>query len=123
MVLVVDDDSATREALEELIDDEGYGVATAATAEEALGRLQCGLRPVVVVADHGLARMTGSELLRACRRDPSLRRIGRILTSAFSPDLVDQTDLAGIVFIPKPFSIDVLLLAIARMLPDARAYG
>ena len=39
-VLVVDDEAEIRNALEEILGEEGYGVATAATAAEAMVLLQ-----------------------------------------------------------------------------------
>jgi CheY-like chemotaxis protein len=50
-VLIIDDDSGSREALAELLVDEGYGVATAEDGADGLAYLRTGHRPQVILLD------------------------------------------------------------------------
>jgi DNA-binding NtrC family response regulator len=61
--LVVDDDITSRNALADLVRDEGFAVETATTLAEARASLQVG-SPDVVLLDVGLPDGTGLDLLR-----------------------------------------------------------
>src|SRR6185503_4807462 len=65
-VLVVDDDSATRELLSGLIGRTGAVVATAASAAEALEEIKR-RPPALIVADIGLPGEDGCALMRRVR--------------------------------------------------------
>ena len=65
-ILSVDDDPNTREMLQEALERAGAEVASAASAPEALEKLQS-LRPHVLVSDIGLPEEDGYDLLRKVR--------------------------------------------------------
>lgn len=66
-VLIVDDHEDTRRLLTELLELEGYVVATASTGAEALAQLR--LRPYcLVLLDLGLPDVSGVELVGDLRR-------------------------------------------------------
>jgi DNA-binding NtrC family response regulator len=70
-LLVVDDDAAIRETLHDHLASEGYDVAAAASAEQALNRL-ADFDPALVISDVRMPGMTGIELtarIRAARPD------------------------------------------------------
>jgi DNA-binding response OmpR family regulator len=79
-LLVVDDDPALRESLEELLHQQGYRVLTAADGEEAL-RLVREKRPDLVVLDVVLPAMDGFRVATLVKSDPALQRIPIILYS------------------------------------------
>ena len=62
--LVVDDEDGVRMCTADALDDMGYRVVEAASAEEALQALDGGLTPDVMVTDHLMPGMTGAELAR-----------------------------------------------------------
>jgi DNA-binding NtrC family response regulator len=70
-VLIVDDEEHVREALERVLEKEGYAVFTAADAEEALRILQA--RAIqLLITDHDMPGMKGVELLKQVRESHPL---------------------------------------------------
>ena len=65
--LVVDDEDAVRMCTADVMLDMGYRVVEAASAEEALRELDDGLEPDILVTDHLMPGMSGSELARAVK--------------------------------------------------------
>jgi signal transduction histidine kinase len=68
-ILLVEDDRDCREVLQELLEQEGYSVASAAGAEEARVLLE-GLRPAMVLLDLRLSEEDGRSVLRHLRGQP-----------------------------------------------------
>lgn len=62
MVLLVEDEQLVRISTAEILNDLGYQVAVANSAEQALHLLGQGLKPTVLVTDHLMSGMTGVEL-------------------------------------------------------------
>jgi CheY-like chemotaxis protein len=96
-VLVVDDEAAVRDMLQDVLSAAGHGVATAADADAAVAQLEAGRYDAVLV-DLGLAALSGVDLARKVRdHDPHLAVImisgwGREEElAALDPDLVDLT--------------------------------
>jgi len=119
-VLVVDDDAGMREMLAARLATRGFRVATCATAAEAIAAVQRDDALEVVVSDVNMKHMDGVEL---CRRLLEHRpQLPVVLITAFgSMELAIQAIRAGAYdFIPKPFEIDQLVLAIERGVTLAR---
>lgn len=114
-ILVVDDEQDIRDLVSGVLDDDGYGTRTAATADEALAALDERL-PSLILLDVWLrgSSMDGIELLKAIKsRDPQIPVIvfsghGNIDTAvaAISQGAVD--------FIEKPFEAGKLLHLVAK---------
>ncbi|MBZ8135416.1 response regulator [Afifella sp. IM 167] len=79
-VLIVDDESATREALSNVFAGEGYRVLTAAGGKEGL-RLAREERPIAIILDIIMPDPDGWTVLRALKQDPELRDIPVILAT------------------------------------------
>jgi CheY-like chemotaxis protein len=62
LALVVDDEDLVRASIASMLDELGYSVIEVKSAEEALSELRKGLAPTVVVTDHLMPHMTGTEL-------------------------------------------------------------
>ncbi len=62
VALLVDDDDVVRLSTAEMLADLGYLVIETASAEEALARLRAGLGPDLVVTDHIMPGLTGTDL-------------------------------------------------------------
>lgn len=65
--LVVDDEDSVRMCTSDALEDMGYRIIEASSAEEALRALDDGLMPAVLVTDHLMPGMTGAELARTVR--------------------------------------------------------
>jgi len=67
MALLVDDEDLVRASTAEMLSDIGYEVVQEPSAATALLRLQNGLRPSLLVTDHLMPGMAGTDLARAAR--------------------------------------------------------
>lgn len=112
-VLVVDDDSGIRDALTELLEDEGYLVEQAWNGRDALARLRTGLRPCLILLDWKMPVMGGAQFRVEQKRDPTLSTIPVAVISAHVPhDRTEQVDAD--VFLAKPIQYDRLVETLAR---------
>jgi two-component system, NtrC family, response regulator AtoC len=112
-VLLVDDEPSVRAALRELVQGRGWEPLVARSGAEALEHVD---RADAVVTDFSMPEMDGMELLRAVReRDESLPVI--LLTARGSERLAVRAMKAGAYeYVPKPFDVDEMALAIGRAL-------
>jgi CheY-like chemotaxis protein len=112
-VLLVDDDLSIREVLVEILEDQGFSVATASNGAEALTLLG-GIRPDLILLDLNMPVMNGSEFRKAQRSDPSLREIPTVVMSAVDrmPDQI--ADLAVSETLAKPVPLHDLLAVVER---------
>lgn len=105
-VLVVDDDPDIRDTLREVIEAEGYLVATAPNGRAALEALIEGLRPSLIVLDLMMPAMSGWDVLSAIRGDRALADIPVAVISASG----GRTPPPGAThFLRKPIDLDHLL--------------
>jgi CheY-like chemotaxis protein len=117
LVLVVEDDEDTRDALGEVLADEGYSVSEASDGATALRRLRS-QRPDLILLDLGLPEIRGEELLRTKAADPALSSIPVIVLSGASRPRA----LPGVsAIVPKPFDIDEIVALVRKFAgaPDA----
>ncbi|MFH5924387.1 response regulator [Roseomonas xinghualingensis] len=80
LVLVVDDDPASRELLSRFVLRDGFTVRTAQDGEEGL-RLAKLLRPSAILLDVMMPRMDGWSVLTALKADPELAEIPVVMVS------------------------------------------
>jgi signal transduction histidine kinase len=110
-ILVVDDDPLVCGGTAAMLEDLGHAVIEANSAVEALERLDRGPDIELVITDHAMPGMTGSDLARAIReKRPDLPII---LSSGYAdlPHVDTTTDLPRL---SKPFLQADLAMAIAR---------
>ena len=114
-VLIVEDDRDIREALTEILEEEGYGVLRAADGRRALAILGAeSSLPALVIADLAMPTMSGEELIDAMRASPTLRSIPIIVSSAM-PDVVERAEMLGAsAVVRKPFELAKLLSLVER---------
>ncbi len=112
IILVVDDEEATREALARVLDSAGYTVHTASSGKEAL-RLADEQPIQLVISDYHMPDMTGIELFMLLReRHPNICRI--MVTGQADKDVVVRSINDGEVyrFIQKPWDNSVLRVTV-----------
>jgi len=112
-LLVVDDDTAIRESLADLLTDEGYAVVTAAHGGEALDRLRDGVRPCLILLDLMMPVMSGPEFYQAQQADPQLASIPVVIISA-DGNVRNKAQPYGGRYLSKPVKIDTVLDTIER---------
>ena len=113
-VLVVDDDKDIREALQEILVQEGFAVASAKHGLEAIEYLRSSPPPRVILLDLSMPVMDGVTFRREQRRDPELAKIPVIAFSAAAglTEAVRGLDMAGTL--RKPLRIDSLLDTLSK---------
>jgi signal transduction histidine kinase/CheY-like chemotaxis protein len=99
-VLVIDDDGATRELMQRLLDRQGLHMVGAASGEEGL-RLARELRPAVITLDVLMPGMDGWAVLTALKADPELARI-TVIMATFLDEKNMGFALGATDFLTKP---------------------
>ena len=117
-MVVVDDDEAVREAMEDVLQLDGFHVLTASDGDEALRVLHAAPRPCVALVDLVMPNVDGWELLRAIAGEPALRDIPLVCTTAGR----DERPQGCVAILRKPFD-DRALVAVVRSAFAARATG
>jgi DNA-binding response OmpR family regulator len=118
-ILLVDDDALMRRSLAFNLEQAGYRVSTAASAEDALAMARQDL-PDLVLLDIGLPGMDGLEALRQYRLGFSVPVI--FLTARRREfDQVLGLELGADDYVTKPFDLDVLLARIKAVLRRAQS--
>lgn len=116
-LLVVEDDEAVRGLVAEILSEEGYGVVTAASGEEALAQYErYGNTVALVLTDVIMPGMGGLKLAAELRqRRPGMRIV---YMSGYTDDILGiQGRLdPNVQFLPKPIEITTLLAKIRAML-------
>jgi CheY-like chemotaxis protein len=115
-ILVVDDDASIREALSDLLGDEGYRVTTATNGAEALTLLRRPelLRPCVILLDLMMPVMNGQEFYAEQQRDPALARIPIVVVSADGNIALKAAAFGG-EFLAKPVRLETVLGVLGRL--------
>lgn len=111
-MLVVDDERDIREAVAEVLKDEGYAVVDATDGAEALRQLRAH-HPAVVLLDLMMPGMNGWEFCAARKGDPELSSIPVIVISA----LGRVSGIEATAFLQKPFELDALVETVRRATP------
>jgi len=107
MILVVDDDQDIRDALCELLRDEGYEAIAVANGQEALAYLGTGQVPCVILLDLMMPVMDGWEFRRRQASDPELSKIPVIVITAAGG--LRAASIAAERVLAKPLHLDQVL--------------
>jgi CheY-like chemotaxis protein len=113
-ILVVEDDSALREALGQVLMDEGYDLLSARDGLEAVSCLKKGNRPDVILLDLSMPVVNGWEFRMFQKRDPDLAQIPVILITAGDYTREEVAWLEPSALLPKPLDLPLLLSIIRR---------
>lgn len=118
-ILVVDDEKGTREALAEILAEDGYTVSVAADGVEGFEKVQSEA-PEVVISDFKMPKLDGLNLLRkALGVDPDLRFV---LMTAFGTikTAVEAMKLGAEDYLVKPINLEEMQIIIERCLKRRR---
>jgi CheY-like chemotaxis protein len=122
-ILVVEDDESLREALLEVLGDEGHDVRAAAHGAEALETLVAmdDWEPELLVLDLMMPVMDAFEF-REHQRQRAVAPAARVLVLSAARDLDGAAErLAADACLAKPFRLDEMLTTVDRLLDDHRA--
>lgn len=112
-VLVVEDERDLREGIAEVLEEEGYAVATAENGAVGLQRAR-EFGPEVILLDLMMPVMNGYQFLEAQQQDPALAHVPVVVVSA----VARSVKAASVVeHVSKPFNIVQLLSIVERAAP------
>jgi CheY-like chemotaxis protein len=122
LILIVDDDEDLRTTLKDFLQFEGYDIAEAGTAEEALEKLGS-ITPDLIILDMSMPGMGGIAFLKEVSMLEDISRIPVYVFTARSnlESFFDGVDVAG--FMAKPCDPDKLLQKIRMVLPPKPSGG
>lgn len=120
-VLVVDDDPNTLESVRDILIQAGFGVDTAATGRDALGKLLDEEQPSVIVLDIRMPVMDGRQFLTIVRAYHRLASIPVIVLTAV--DLAPQLTESVEVVMRKPFRPGELVANVQALAGRGRPLG
>jgi DNA-binding response OmpR family regulator len=112
-ILIVDDDLAFAQLLEDGLTGAGYETCRAKHGAMAFADLQI-TRPALMLVDVFLPVIAGSTFCRMARVNPSTRTTPIIVISAM-PNLQATISIPVAGFLAKPLDIDVLLRRVASL--------
>ena len=118
-VLVVEDDAAMRDLLEDSLRDEGYRVETAAGGHAGVARVQKGGIDLVVT-DVRMPDLDGLDMLREIKSAPLEQPPHVIVITAFGSidTAIKAVRLGAHDYITKPFNMETLFLAVEKALDE-----
>ena len=112
-VLCVDDDPATLKLRRFLLESAGYGVSTAASAEEALAIAAADSHFALALLDYRMPGMNGDELAQKLRQAyPTMRLMAVSAVGQLPPSFLQAVDSQ----VQKGHDPETLLAAIAKLL-------
>ncbi|MEX1366750.1 MAG: response regulator [Nannocystaceae bacterium] len=122
-VLIVDDESSSRQTLEALLYAEGYRLSFATNGQQAITRLEAESVDIIL-SDVMMPGMDGFELCRRTKAHPEWSLIPLILITALdgNEDLVRGLEAGADEFLHKPVERRVLKARIGAMLRTRARY-
>src|SRR5579859_7583275 len=118
-ILIVDDESAIRESLRGVLEDEGYRVTDAASGEACLDQLQQKSFDVVLL-DIWLPGMDGLQTLEQIRELETAPEVIIISGHGTIETAVRATKLGAFDFLEKPLSVERTLILVKNALDAKR---
>ena len=121
-VVVADDSLSVRRALEQLMQDAGFEVATARDGFEALAAIQA--RPThALLVDLEMPRMNGLEVTRNLRNHTETRDLPVVMITSRATDKHQtMAEQAGVTrMLGKPFSEDSLVMLVRELIAERAA--
>ena len=118
-VLVVDDSLTMRQMVAFTRTSAGYQVVEAGNGKEAVGKVNGGAKPDLVVTDLNMPEMDGITLIKEIRKMPALKFTPILmLTTEASDDKKKAGQAAGATgWIVKPFNPEQMMAVIKKVLP------
>jgi DNA-binding response OmpR family regulator len=115
LVLVIEDDPATRSIETIVLEDGGFAVVQASTGEVGI-RLAQEHRPSVILLDLALPRMSGFDVLNTLKSASSTAHIPVVVVSAYASLVNNCAERGASGWVQKPFGRDELLAGVQSVL-------
>ena len=116
-ILVVDDESDVTELLQYRLEQEGYRVATLNSPLASIAKVR-EFEPDLMLLDIMMPDLSGLQLCRIVRADPSIKDTPIIFLSARGEveDRIKGLEAGAEDYVSKPFNTNELLLRVSKML-------
>jgi CheY-like chemotaxis protein len=111
-ILLIEDDDDYRDVVRDVLEEEGYRVATASNGRDALERLRTQPPPDLILTDLWMPRMDGWAFVAAVKELSDLAPIPMVVTSGSG----DGAHPPCAAYLPKPVSLALLLHTLAACL-------
>lgn len=118
-ILVIEDDRATRKALQQLFEPEGYSVDAAQNGAEGLALFRAS-RPNFVILDLAMPQMNGRDVCRQLRKESEDIPILVLTGSSDEVSRVTLLEMGADDYVTKPFSPRELLARVRAVLRRSR---
>ncbi len=118
VIFVVDDEAMLLELASIILEPLGYQIRTFSDPETAVQAFAAAQpRPVLIITDFAMHRMTGLALIEACRRlEPSQKVL--MLSGTVGPEIFEQAPCKADRFLAKPYQARQLIETVQSMLAD-----
>lgn len=113
-ILVVEDDTSIRELLVELLESEGYAVASAVNGLEGLKYLQSEVNPDLILIDLMMPVMDGYSFRTEQLKNTTWSKIPTVVMSAEANAKEKMKNFSITAFLSKPVELDTILKTVAR---------
>jgi len=112
-VMIVDDDDAIREALEDVLSDEGYRIVGMSDGQQALDYLNAEGPPAAILVDLWMPVMDGWKFLDALLDDGRFSRVPLIVLTAARDQRARELRVSEVL--TKPVQLQQVLSALERL--------
>jgi CheY-like chemotaxis protein len=113
-VLVVDDDADIRDALKDILEDEGYRMAEAGDGTEALRYLRSHPPPPLILLDWNMAPMNAPQFMSEFMKEPVSAQVPVVLLTADAHAEEKARSNRFVGHLKKPVKLDDLFAVLER---------
>jgi two-component system nitrogen regulation response regulator NtrX len=118
-ILVIDDESNIRSSLQGILEDEGYGIQTAETGEDAL-RVLDKQNFDLLLLDVWLPEMSGLDVLKRVKHSEDNPPVIMISGHGTIETAVQATKLGAFDFLEKPLSLEKVIVTVQNALKQRK---
>lgn len=119
-IFIVDDSATILMSMESILNKAGFTVAKAVSGEDAVSKLQGGLKPALIITDIHMPGMNGIDLIRKVRTMSGFQFVPILVVSTESQQAKrDEARAAKATgWLVKPVQPDDLLKVVKQILPN-----
>ena len=115
-ILIVEDEESLAVLFQKMVSKFNYNVTVANCGAEAIGKIENGLQPDLIISDVIMPGMNGKELADKVRQLVPTQKV--LFMSGFTDNIIEPHGVlgSGIPFIQKPFSANEIAVKIKTLL-------
>ena len=118
-IFIVDDSTTMIMSLKSTLEMSGFKVETAGDGEAAMGKINGGLKPDLIITDINMPRMDGLELIKNARKVLRFTPILTLTTESQQSKRDEAKKLGATGWLVKPVGGADLVKVIRQVLPGA----